>query len=85
MLEALEDAFSGFVGATDVTAIDFIPELMELYPDAKFVLVTRPSAAWWKSFKTVSENAGRKVMGYVTMPLPGVRWFIDTARGFFEA
>ncbi|UKZ69547.1 uncharacterized protein TrAtP1_010553 [Trichoderma atroviride] len=85
LLEALDDAFSGFVGATDVTAIDFIPELMELYPDAKVVLVTRPSAAWWKSFKAVSENSGNKVMGYITMPLPGVRWFIDTARGFFEA
>lgn len=85
MLKALEDVFSGFAGATDVTAIDFIPELMELYPDAKFVLVTRPPAAWWESFKSVADKSGSKVMGYLTMPLPGIRWFIDTARGFFEA
>ncbi|KAH8124769.1 hypothetical protein LI328DRAFT_167144 [Trichoderma asperelloides] len=85
LLKALEDVFSGFVGATDVTAIDFIPELMELYPDAKFVLVTRPPVAWWKSFKPVADNAGSNVMGYVVMPLPGIRWFSDTARGFFES
>lgn len=85
MFKALEDVFSGFVGATDVTATDFIPELMELYPDAKFVLVTRPPAAWWKSFKSVADNAGNNVMGYIVMPLPGIRWFVDTARGFFES
>ncbi|KAH0497650.1 hypothetical protein TgHK011_004939 [Trichoderma gracile] len=85
LLKALADVFAGFVGATDVTAIDFIPELMELYPGVKIVLVTRNQAAWWKSFKTVADNAGSKVMGYILMPLPGARWFVDTARGFFEA
>ncbi|RFU81558.1 nad dependent epimerase dehydratase [Trichoderma arundinaceum] len=85
LLAALEDVFAGFVGATDTTAFDFLPELMELYPDAKVVLVTRNQEAWWRSFKVVADNAGSKLMGYITMPLPGVRWFIDTARGFFEA
>lgn len=85
MLKALGDAFAGFAGAADVTAFDFIPELMELYPDAKFVLVTRPAAAWWKSFEGVANNSGSKIIGYILMPLPGIRWFIDTARGFFEA
>ncbi|KAL7811915.1 hypothetical protein V8C26DRAFT_437212 [Trichoderma gracile] len=85
LLKALADVFAGFVGATDVTAIDFIPELMELYPGVKIVLVTRNQAAWWKSFRTVADNAGSKVMGYILMPLPGARWFVDTARGFFEA
>ncbi|TFA98856.1 hypothetical protein CCMA1212_009271 [Trichoderma ghanense] len=85
LLNALADAFAGFVGATDVTAIDFIPELMELYPEAKVVLVTRDHTAWWKSFKPVADNAGSKLMGYILMPLPSARWFVDTARGFFEA
>ncbi|KAL7941902.1 hypothetical protein V8C42DRAFT_360590 [Trichoderma barbatum] len=85
LLKALEDVFAGFVGATDVTASDFISELMELYPDAKLVLVTRPPTAWWKSFKNVADNAGSRVIGYITMPLPGARWFVNTARGFVKA
>ncbi|EGR49684.1 uncharacterized protein TRIREDRAFT_60560 [Trichoderma reesei QM6a] len=85
LLKALSGVFAGFVGATDVTAIDFIPELIELYPEVQVILVTRDQEAWWKSFKTVAENAGSKAMGYIMMPLPGARWFVDTARGFFEA
>ncbi|KAL7808727.1 hypothetical protein V8C44DRAFT_335207 [Trichoderma aethiopicum] len=85
LLKALADVFAGFVGATDVTAIDFIPELMELYPDLKVILVTRDQSAWWKSFKTVADKAGSKIMGCILMPLPSARWFVATARGFFEA
>lgn len=35
---------------TDPPAVDFVPELLELYPDAKAVLVTRDRDRWWESF-----------------------------------
>lgn len=35
MMKAIREATRGFVGVTDVPAVDFIPELIELYPDVK--------------------------------------------------
>lgn len=41
MMVALREATRGFVGVTDVPAVDFIGELIELYPNVK---VSRPHA-----------------------------------------
>lgn len=35
MMVALREATRGFVGVTDVPAVDFIGELIELYPNVK--------------------------------------------------
>ena len=34
-MKALREATRGFVGVTDVPAVDFIGELIELYPNVK--------------------------------------------------
>ncbi|KAH8671453.1 hypothetical protein BX600DRAFT_248522 [Xylariales sp. PMI_506] len=43
----------GFVGCVDLPAINFVAELIEAYPEAKVVLVTREPEKWWKSFDAV--------------------------------
>lgn len=83
-MKALREATAGFVAMTDVPAFNFLPELMELYPDAKVVLVKRDSERWWKSFKPVVDNCDDPMLNLLVQPLPGKRWYINTARGYFE-
>ncbi|KAJ4397444.1 hypothetical protein N0V93_001672 [Gnomoniopsis smithogilvyi] len=48
-LKLVQKATAGFVGTADLPPADFLPELMELYPDAKVVLVKRDPVKWWNS------------------------------------
>ncbi|KAK8075352.1 nad dependent epimerase dehydratase [Apiospora hydei] len=49
VLKLVRQQVSGYVGCTDMPNVDFLPELLELFPDVKVVLVTRDPAKWWKS------------------------------------
>ncbi|KAI1779262.1 hypothetical protein F4818DRAFT_438047 [Hypoxylon cercidicola] len=40
-LKFVREATAGFVAIADLPPVDFMPEMMELYPDAKVVLVRR--------------------------------------------
>lgn len=84
LMKLLREATAGFVAMADVPAFNFLPELMELYPDAKVVLVTRDPERWWKSFKPVADSCEDQTLNRLVQPLPGRRWYIDTARGYFE-
>ena len=55
--------------------LDFIPELMELYPDAKVVLTTRDPELWLESIKPVAQNSSLPWLPYFMWPIPGWRWF----------
>lgn len=44
MMKALREATRGFVGVTDVPAVDFVGELIELYPNVKVSLAFPPSS-----------------------------------------
>ncbi|KAI0015682.1 hypothetical protein F4780DRAFT_51174 [Xylariomycetidae sp. FL0641] len=48
-LKHVRKVTAGYVGITDLPGIAFLPELLELYPDAKVVLVRRDPVKWWKS------------------------------------
>jgi hypothetical protein len=89
MMKTLQEVTAGFVGCTDVPMVNFLPELMELYPDAKVVLVTRDPERWWQSFAAFADNKAKNswtipIIQLVLLPLPGVRWFPSIARGFDE-
>ncbi|KAH8682095.1 P-loop containing nucleoside triphosphate hydrolase protein [Xylariales sp. PMI_506] len=89
LLKTLEEVIRGFVGCADVPMVHFLPELMELYPDAKVVLVTRDPDSWWKSFSVFGdENVKQPWVLYalqlLVLPLPGIRWYPSIARGFEE-
>jgi len=62
------------VGTTDLPTIHFIPELLELYPDAKVVLVTRDSESWCRSTTDMSDQIALWWLKYAMAPCPGWRW-----------
>ncbi|KAF9873011.1 nad dependent epimerase dehydratase [Colletotrichum karsti] len=78
----LEEIFAGFVGCTDMPPIDFVPDLLEVYPDAKVVLTTRDPEKWAKSIRPVANNASLWWLPYLMWPVPGWRWFPTLIREF---
>lgn len=77
-LKLLRELVAGFAGVTDLPAIDFVPELLELYPDARVVLVTRDRERWWESFGKVLNMAQLRFLSVLAAPMPGLRWFPGT-------
>ncbi|KAI8631679.1 P-loop containing nucleoside triphosphate hydrolase protein [Xylariaceae sp. FL1651] len=75
LLKLLREVTAGFVGVADMPPIDFIPELMEIYPEAKVVLVTRDPDRWLQSIGVVSGAANKPWLPYLVWPVPGWRWF----------
>jgi hypothetical protein len=71
----LKELMAGFVGCTDMPPLDFIPELMDVYPDAKVVLVTRDPEKWLESIRPVAKNASLWWLQYAMFLVPGWRWF----------
>lgn len=89
LLKTLKEVIGGFVGCSDCPMIHFLPELMELYPEAKVVLVTRDPARWWDSFSVFADAdiktpLSKWAFELFLAPVPGARWFSSTAAGFDE-
>lgn len=57
LLKLLKKATAGFVAVTDAPANHFIPELLELYPNAIVVCVSRDPKKWWASWSAVVGKA----------------------------
>lgn len=51
VLRLLRELTEGFVACTDAPPVHFVPELLEIYPDAKVILVTRDPQRWWLCFQ----------------------------------
>lgn len=69
---------------TDAPGNVFIEELLELYPEAEVVCVERDRAKWWKSWASVTEQAGAGFLNYFLMPVPGKRWYPKLVTQFLE-
>ncbi|KAI1385890.1 P-loop containing nucleoside triphosphate hydrolase protein [Hypoxylon trugodes] len=76
-LKLIRKATSGFAATADLPPSDFMPEMMELYPDAKVVLVRRDPQKWWNSIATLTSRTTPWWLGAVVAPIPGWR-FIPT-------
>ncbi|KAF7536873.1 hypothetical protein G7054_g4141 [Neopestalotiopsis clavispora] len=72
-LKLVRKATQGFVGTADLPPADFIPEMLELYPEAKVVLVRRDAAKWWNSIATLTSRTTPIWLGPVLSPIPGWR------------
>lgn len=71
----LRELMAGFVACTDMPPLDFVPELMDIYPDAKVVVTTRDPEKWLESIRPVANNASLWWLPYAMWPIPGLRWF----------
>ncbi|KAL8706965.1 MAG: hypothetical protein Q9201_000013 [Fulgogasparrea decipioides] len=67
----------GYAATTDAPASGLVPELLELYPDAKVICTVRDPKAWEKSMETVSNTATMWFLRGVLFPLPALRYFVD--------
>ncbi|PGH18580.1 hypothetical protein AJ79_00359 [Helicocarpus griseus UAMH5409] len=72
-LKHLRNLTAGFVAVADGPPIHFIPELLELYPDAKVVLVRRDPQRWWASFMGPVNKGKPWWYGIIFLPIPGWR------------
>lgn len=50
-LKGIREVTKGYAACTDVPHILAVPEMLEIYPDAKVVLVTRDPVRWWSSIQ----------------------------------
>lgn len=82
MMKLLRENTAGYVALTDAPNWDFIPELVELYPDAKVVLTTRDPASWWKSISMNLRYALPWYLPILVFPVPGIRWFPNIVRAW---
>ncbi|KAI0451112.1 hypothetical protein F5B21DRAFT_488213 [Xylaria acuta] len=72
-LKLVRKATAGFVGTADLPPADFMSEMVELYPDAKVVLVRRDATRWWNSIATLTSRTTPSWLGAVLAPIPGWR------------
>lgn len=70
-LKLVRKATAGFVGTADLPPSDFMLEMMELYPDAKVVLVRRDSVKRWNSIAALTSRTTPPWLGIVLAPIPG--------------
>jgi hypothetical protein len=81
-LKLVQKATAGFVGTADLPPSDFMPELMELYPDAKVVLVRRDPVKWWNSVAALTSRTTPSWLGIVMAPIPGWRYLPSFAKEY---
>ncbi|KAL2066138.1 hypothetical protein VTL71DRAFT_2209 [Oculimacula yallundae] len=55
-LKGLREITSGYVGICDFPVTAVMPEVMELYPDTKVILMTRDPEKWWKAMQFILDN-----------------------------
>ncbi|KAI2627123.1 P-loop containing nucleoside triphosphate hydrolase protein [Xylaria nigripes] len=85
LMRLLGEVTAGFVGVGDLPAVDFVPELMELYPQAKVVLVERDPDSWLQSVMVVDKAVRMKWLPYFLWVVPGWRWFPSFVRKFGQS
>ncbi|KAI1292594.1 hypothetical protein F5Y03DRAFT_388213 [Xylaria venustula] len=81
-LKLVRKATAGFIATADLPPADFMPEMMELYPDAKVVLVNRDPEKWWRSIAALTTRTTPWWLGVVTAPIPGWRYLPSFAKEY---
>lgn len=74
-LKGIREITAGFVGTVDMPSLAMLPELMELYPDPKVVMITQDPEKWWESFKPVMDNSLSAVHEAMMAIDPEYNWF----------
>lgn len=71
----------GYVAIADMPGAGLVPELLQLYPDAKVVVTTRDVEKWEVSMQTVSSASTMWFLRVVLFPLPTMRHLV----GYIDA
>lgn len=83
-LKFVREAVKGYAGCSDVPVHCFIPELLELFPNAKVILTTRDPQKWAESFETAFGLVGPndRMLTMQTFFIPGLRWVPKMLKGY---
>jgi hypothetical protein len=74
-LKFAQKVTAGFVGCTDFPYICITSELLELYPEAKVVLITRDPKECWGSFSMILNYSDAWFVPYLSIIAPSLRWW----------
>lgn len=77
ILDLITSRLDGYAATTDAPASGLVPELMEVYPDAKIICTVRDPRSWEKSMEGISNAATMWFLRVVLFPLPALRYFVD--------
>ncbi|KXS99876.1 hypothetical protein AC578_4472 [Pseudocercospora eumusae] len=72
-LAKLESLLDGYVATSDSGMSQLVPELMEIYPDAKVICTTRDRDSWAKSMMMIVEASQPRLAGFIFFWIPSVR------------
>jgi hypothetical protein len=76
-LDLIRRRTKGFAAITDSPGCGLVPELIELYPDAKVVCTVRDAASWQDSMRNTGNAASKWFLRFVLFPVPSMRYFVD--------
>lgn len=74
-LKLLREVTAGYVAYTDSPICLAVDDMVELYPNAKVVLVTRDPERWWKSYEAILVYCQSPFLPFLAPIWPTLRWF----------
>ena len=84
VLKNLEALTNGYVAVADSSICQFVPELMELYPDAVVICTVRDPDAWTKSMGQLATTSFQTMLAVMLFWVPCVRYFPQWVRVLHE-
>jgi len=77
ILSTLRSILDGYIATTDTPGAQFVPELLELWPDAKVICTIRDRTEWATSINPIGRASSSRswMLSLVLLPLPGLRHF----------
>lgn len=76
---------NGYAAITDAPTSLLVPELMELYPNAKVICTVRDPKSWVESMTSAINAATMWYLRIVLFPLPTLRFWVDFVNVLSEA
>ncbi|KAJ5161184.1 hypothetical protein N7492_006576 [Penicillium capsulatum] len=67
----------GYSAVTDCPCCQLVPELLEIYPNAKVICTTRDPITWEESMNTLQSTAMKAFLRAALFLVPGMRHFPD--------
>lgn len=77
MKSLMHRRLDGYAAVTDAPCSQLVPELLEIYPNAKVICTTRDPVTWEKSMQHIQNIAMRWFLRAALLPVPGMRHFPD--------
>ncbi|KAH3915180.1 hypothetical protein HBI56_014510 [Parastagonospora nodorum] len=77
ILRTLRHILDGCIATTDTPGAQFVPELLEIWPDTKVICTIRDRKEWATSINQIGRASGSRswMLSLVLLLLPGLRYF----------